>query len=178
MRQVQIYFLLLFYCRKLQLVVFRERTQCLPQMRNLPLFQGKPVCLRAQQSGMESSGSIHLPLALQGLLRARTGGCGSVCSLPFSNRICSASSVGCQLRAGLAACSEMGQESLCSCDLLYNKPEAFRSALDQHLEQLVSSVTACDLISVICAVKVIISGVISGGWMCYPTPVPAAYPAE
>ena len=55
--------------------------------------------------------------------------------------------------------------------------QAFRTALDQHLDLLVSSIMACDLISVICAVKVIISGVISGGWMCYRTPVPAAYPA-
>lgn len=60
---------------------------------------------------------------------------------------------------------------------LYNKAEAFRSALDQHLDLLVSSVMAYDLVSVIHAVKVMISGVISGGWMCYPTPVPAAYPA-
>lgn len=75
--------------------------------------------------------------------------------------------------AGFAACSEMGRELFCSCGLLCNKTEAFRSSLDQHLDLLVSSVTACDLVSVICAVKVIISG----GWMCYPTPVPAAYPA-
>lgn len=68
----------------------------------------------------------------------------------------------------------MGQELLYSYDLLYNKPEAFRSALDQPLDLLVSSVRACDLISVICAVKM----VISGDWMCYPTLVPAAYAAE
>lgn len=34
---------------------------------------------------------------------------------------------------GLAPFSEMGQELFYSCDLLYNKPEAFRSALDQPL---------------------------------------------
>lgn len=79
----------------------------------------------------------------------------------------------CGLLALHWACPEMGQELFCSCVLLYNKTEAFRSALDQRLDLLVSSVMACDLISVIRAVKVIISG----DWMCYPTIVPAAYPA-
>lgn len=123
-----------------------------------------------------SSGSTHLRWAPSGLVRARTDGCGSACGLPFSNRIRSASSVGCWLCAGPTVCSETGLELFCSCGLC-NKTEAFSSALDQQLDLLVSCVIACELTSVICAVKVIISGVISGGWMCYPTPVPAAYPA-
>ena len=100
-----------------------------------------------------------------------------MCGLPFANRIRSASSVGCRLCAGLAACSDMRWVLLCSCGSLYNKPEAFRIALDQHLDLLASSVVACDLISVIRAVKVIILGIISGGWMCYRAPVLAGYPA-
>lgn len=67
----------------------------------------------------------------------------------------------------------MGWELFCSYGSLYNKTEAFRSVIDQHLDLLVSSIMACDVVSETHAVKMIISG----GWMCYPTPVPAAYPA-
>lgn len=85
----------------------------------------------------------------------RMGGCGSVCSLPLSNRICSASSVVCWLCTGFTACSEMGWKLFCSPGLLYNKPVAFRSALNQHSDLPVSSLAACDLVSVILAVKVL-----------------------
>lgn len=49
----------------------------------------------------------------------------------------------------------MARELFYNCDL-YNKPEAFRSILDQRLDLLVS------FVPVIRAAKVMISGVISG----------------